>query len=116
MALGEPVAACIGHQGTVKEGGRGKAERVVKQKLARGGDKQIGSADNFGDSHGGIVHDNRQLIRGNVVVPPNDEIAEISSSHEALLAQVTIHEVNNFAVRDAETPTELTICDFGFAI
>src|SRR5437867_11950240 len=100
MALGEPDAACVGHQGTVKEGGRGKAERAIEQKLPRGGCEQIGAADDFRDSHGGIVHHNRELIGGNIVVPPNDEIAEISSGNEVLLALATIHETNDLAVRD----------------
>ena len=49
-------------------------------------------------------------------MPPNDEIAEIPSGNEALLALVTVHKGNHFAVRDAETPIEFTIDGFGFAI
>src|SRR5438093_6432966 len=116
MALGEADAAVIGHQRAVKEGRRRKAERAIEQNLTRRGGEQIGAAHYFGDPHGGVVHDNRQLIGGNVVMSPDDEIAEILSGNEALLSQVTVHEGNGLAVRDAETPVEFANDDLRLTI
>ncbi len=75
-ALGEAAALGVEHQFTVEKGGRLEAEGFVKEKLAGGGTEEILAADNLGDAHGGVVHDDGKLVGGEGVMAPDDEIAE----------------------------------------
>ena len=111
VAFGKTNAGFVGHQRTVIKVWRLQAERAVKQKLTGRGQKEISAADDFGDSHRGVVHDHGELVRRHIVVPPDDEIAEIFSRHELLRSELAIGEGNDLAVGDAETPGEFPISD-----
>ena len=95
---------------------RRQPERAINQNLPRRADQQIRAAHDFGDPHRRIVHDARELICRNIVVPPDHKIAKILSGDKSLFATIFVREGNRFAVGNAETPTEFLTCDFGFAI
>lgn len=115
VAFGQTDAGVVGHQGTVVKLRRLFAEGAVKQELAGGADEQVGAADNFGDAHSDIVHDAGKLIGGNVVIAPDDKVAEVAPRNELLRAAVSVAERDDFAVGYAEAPAEFPIPDFGFS-
>ena len=114
MALGQPPAFFVPHQRTVEKCRWRQAERAVKQDLPRRADQQISPAHNLGDAHRRVIHHTGQLIRRDFIATPQDKISKILSGRELLLSIISVHERNRFAVRDAETPGEFTIYDFGF--
>ena len=85
-------------------GRRRKAEGADEEQLARGGLEQVGSANDFGDLHGGIIDDHGKLIGGDIVATPDDEVAEVLSHNVGLRPKVLIVEANGLAVGHTETP------------
>ena len=116
VTFGQPPALFVQHQFTMKKFRRCQTKRAIKQNLPRRAHEQIRTAHGFGNLHRRIIHDARELIRRNVVMPPNDKIAKIFSGGEFLFATISVRERNRFAVRNAKAPTEFTIDDFGFTI
>ncbi len=92
MALGQTSACGVGHQGAMVKGGRRQTKRAIEENLAGGGEKQIGTANDFGDSHSSIVCHHGQLVGGRVILTPDDKITEILSGDELLKAEITIHK------------------------
>ena len=86
---------------------RGQTQCFVKQELQRGGKEQIGSANDFGNAHCRIVCHDRELIGGNAVVPPYNEISKISACDKPLRAEQCVNKADCFAVRHAEPPVLL---------
>ena len=105
MPLRKPLAMFIQNQRTMIKRGWCQSERAVEKDLPRGGQQQVRAAHDFGDLHGGIVHDDRELICGNVVLPPDDKIAKVFSGDELLRAEMAVGERNSFAIRNTETIT-----------
>src|SRR5689334_23610488 len=85
--------------------GRRLPQGTVKQHLAGGGFQQVSAANHLGDPHGGIIADYGQLVGGQIVGAPDDEIAEILSGNECLAAVVAVYELHRFTVRNPEAPT-----------
>jgi hypothetical protein len=81
-----------------------KPERAIKQKLSRRGFQQVRAADYFSDSHRMVVGDDRKLVRGHVISPPDDEIAEIPPGDVALRAEMLVGKRDPFTIRNAKTP------------
>ncbi len=104
MALSQPHPAFIAHQVAMVEGGERQTERAEQQDLAGGGLQQVGAAHHLGDLHGSVIHHHGKLISGDVVAPPNHEIAEILAGHEPLLALPQVGERDHFPIRDPEAP------------
>jgi hypothetical protein len=104
VAFGKPDAGFIRDQRTMIKARNSEAEGSVEQDLPGRGFKEIFATDNLRDPHRGIVHDDGELIRRGVVVPPDDEIAEVPAGDELLRAAVRVHEGNCFAVGDEEAP------------
>ena len=92
VAFGEAEAVFVAHEGAVEKGGRGPAEREVEEKLAGGGDEEVLAADDLGDLHGVIVHGAGELITGEIVVTPDDEVAEIAGGRELLRTETEVIE------------------------
>lgn len=113
MTFGEADSGVVGHQGAMVKGGRGEGKRVVKQKLAGGGEKQVRATDDFGNPHSAVVHKNGELIGGNIVVTPDDEVAEIFSGDEALRAEMAIVESDWLVVRNSKSPREFLVLEVG---
>src|SRR4051812_8616365 len=104
VAFGEAVACGIGDERAVIPRGRGEREGAVEQELAGGGADEVGSANNFGDMHGGVIDDHGELVGGNIVSSPDEEVAEIASGDETLRTEVLVVEAYYFAIRHAESP------------
>ena len=71
---------------------RRQTKRAIEQNLACGGEQQIRAANDFGDLHGGVIDDDGELISGNVVLTPDDKIAEVFSSNELLRPKMAVDE------------------------
>ena len=92
VAFGEADARFIADEIAVVVVGGGEFECAKEKKLAGGGFEQIGSANDFGDLHGGIVDHDGELVGGDVVATPNDEISEIASCGQALGGEMQVGE------------------------
>jgi hypothetical protein len=54
--------------------------RARKRRIWRAVDfQQVGAADHFRDLHGGVIDDYGELIGGDVVAAPDDEVSEIAA-------------------------------------
>ena len=53
------------------------AKRTVEQNLPGATFEQISTADDFGDFHVMIVYDDGKLVAGNIVMPPQHEVAKV---------------------------------------
>src|SRR5271165_2448379 len=94
MALGETNSRGIAQQFAMEVSRDWQAERANQQQLPRGGFEQIGPANYLGDLHGGIVHDDRELIGGNVIATPDNEVAEVVSHNVGLRTEALIVKTN----------------------
>src|SRR5437667_9844817 len=92
-----------------------QSQRAIEQKLPGGGAEQVGAADYFGDSHRIVIHDDRQLISGRVIIPPDDKISKILSGNESLSALPSVLDADRLAVRHPEAPVDLALRLSGFA-
>lgn len=106
MALGEAAAVVVDDELAVEPCGDGIAKGAVEEDLAGGGFEEVGAANDFSDAHGVVVDDTGELVAGNAVAPPDDEVAEVDSSGKALRAEVFIMKGDDLAGRDAEAPVE----------
>ncbi len=74
----------------------GQAERLLQQNLAGGGFEQVAAADDFGDAQVGIVDGAGELVAGQAVPAPEEEVAEVgfyaATGAEALWAAVAVDE------------------------
>ena len=104
MPLGQPLAILIKNQLAVEPGGILEIERPVEKDLARGRFQKVRPAHDFRDAHCGVVGNAGELIAGDAISPPDDEIAEVAAGNKALDAQIVILEPDFFAVRNAEPP------------
>src|SRR6202035_3117124 len=61
---------------------------------------------------GRVVNDHRQLIRWNIVAPPDNEVPEIAASHHALPPKMQVRKTNLFSIRHTKPPvhSEGLIC------
>ena len=106
MAFGEASAGGVGHQVAVIKRGRGEAERAIEEQLAGSGGEEVRAAHDFGDAHGGVIHNDGELIGGDVIVTPDDEIAEMFAGDKLLRAELGVGEGDGFAIGNAEAPVE----------
>jgi hypothetical protein len=88
----------------MKEGGRFPPERLIEQQLPRGRGQKIRASHDFRDPHRGVVHRDRQLIGREIVLPPDDKIAEIGSGKKGLRTMMGVDEGDSSAVGNAEAP------------
>ena len=104
MALGQTNVSVVAQQGAMEILGRRGAQGVEEQKLTRCALQQVGAAYDFGNFHGSIVNRNRELIRGYIVTPPNNEVAEILAGDETLWALPEIVELEQFVIGHLKSP------------
>src|SRR4029079_12677437 len=88
---------------------RFQSERSINQDLPRGRSQQILAADDFCDPHRGIIDYNRKLIRGNIVVAPDDKIAKILSCDQPVRSKVAVNEFYCLSILNAKTPVHLRL-------
>ena len=79
-------------------------ESAIEQNLARGRLEQVGAAHHFRDAHGRVVGHAGELIAGNAVAPPDDEVAEVHAGHKTLRTEIQVDELDHLAVGNAEAP------------
>jgi len=113
VAFSEADAALIGEEGAMAEGRGLPGEGLVEEELAGGGTKQIGAADDFGHAHEGVVDHAGQVVGGEAVMTPNDEVPEIDSGDEALGAAGDVMELDGRTIRNAEPPIDSGAGGFG---
>ena len=81
-----------------------EAKGAVEQELAAGAGEQIGSAHDFRDSQVIVIDRAGELVAGQVVFSPDEEIPEIAAGDFCVQAECAIDEGNRFAIRDAKSP------------
>ena len=106
MSLGEALTTFIADQFAVIKSRRVPTECTIKQKLPCGGDEQIRATHHLSDLHRVVVHHTSELVRWNIIMPPEDEIAEILSANISLHPARPINEGNHFAIRHTKPPIE----------
>jgi hypothetical protein len=106
MSLCEAAAIVVDNELAVEPGGEREAEGAVQENLSGGGLEQVGAADDFRDAHEVIVDDAGELVAGDAVATPDDEVAEVDACGEAQRAQVLVVEGDDLAVGDTEAPVE----------
>src|SRR4026209_2208674 len=68
MPFCQSLAGIIANQRTMVEKRLRDSESFVEQDLSRGGFQEIFAANNLSNFHGRIIHDDRQMISGDIVV------------------------------------------------
>lgn len=82
VALGQADAVPVGEEMGVEVGGRWEVEGALEEELAGGGFEEIAAADYFGDVCVGVVDDTGQLVAGEAVLTPDEEVAEVFAGYE----------------------------------
>jgi len=83
---------------------RARPKGAVKKQLAKRGCQQVRAPDHFRYLHRDVVHDHGQLIRWNIIAPPNDKIAKIDAGDRCLRSLETIEKSQCFPMGNPETP------------
>lgn len=107
MAFGQAVAGLVFEQRTMIKPRRGRSKCAAEKQLAGCGAKEFFSANNFSDVHGGVIDNDRELIRGNIIMPPHYEITEILSCDKLLRSVPTIDKRDYLPIGHAEAPVYL---------
>ena len=104
MPLGQAYPVFIAHQIAVIKLRWPQAEGTIQKYLPCRRLQEIGAADNFRDPHLGIVDHDSELICGNIIATPDDEVAEVAPRNETLWTQMRVGKADFFAVGHAESP------------
>jgi hypothetical protein len=72
---------------------RRRLERTIKKELPEGGTEEVRPAHHFGDLHFRVIDYDRELISGNIVFAPDDEIAKVNAGGSALWSERLIEEL-----------------------
>lgn len=110
MTLSEPLAVFVAEQLTVKPCRIGVTERAVQQHLPRRGFEQVGATHHLGDLHRGIINDDSQLIGGNVIATPYQEVTKVFAGNECLRAEIAVYKSNHFAHGHTKAPVHARRC------
>jgi hypothetical protein len=96
----------VTQQLAMKISGRGMSKRTQQKQLPRRRLQQIGAPHDFRDPHRRIVHYHCQLVSGNIVAPPDEEIAEIEivAGDIALPPEIQIRKLDCLTLRNAKAP------------
>ena len=106
MSLGQANVVLVKEKRAVEVSRRRQSQGAEEKKLPGGALEKIGAADHFRDLHGRIIRHHRQLIGGNVIAAPDQEIREILARGEALLSATLIFKSDGFSVRNAKPPAD----------
>ncbi len=106
MALGEAASVVVHDERAVEPRGVGIAQRAVEQDLAGGGLEEVRAANDLRDAHGVVIDHAGELVAGDSVAAPYDEVAEVDAGDEALGAEVEVVEGDHLAWGDAEAPVK----------
>ena len=111
MPFGEAAARLIGHQRTMVVSRSGPTERPEKQQLSSSREEQVRPADDFSNSHGGIIRGDRKLITWDPFLTPHHKVTEVTSGDKLLRALTPIVETDNFTFRNTEAPINFSVVD-----
>jgi hypothetical protein len=104
MPLRQAHIVFVTHQIAVIKLRRIKLERAIKQKLPRGGLEQVRSTHDFCNFHRMVVHNDRKLMRGNIISAPDHEVTEVPPRRVTLRPKMLVNESNLFGIGDAKSP------------
>jgi hypothetical protein len=107
VALGEAGAVLVGEEVSVEVGGRGEVEGALEEELAGGGLEQVAATDYFGDLGVSVVDYTGELVAGEAVLSPDQEVSEVFARGERLWAEVLVFEADRFVVGDAEAVVDV---------
>src|SRR5882724_2579325 len=74
------------------------SQRSNQQQLPRRRLQQVGTAHDFRDPHSCVVNHHGELISGNIVTSPNQEVAEIVPCNVALPSEIQVCKPNGLAI------------------
>src|ERR1043166_7183064 len=94
----------IAQKWTMKVYGNRISQSADEQQLSCGALEQVCAADDFSDLHRGIVDNHGELIGGDIVATPEQEVGKVAPGDELLPPEITVFERNNFALRDFQAP------------
>lgn len=80
-------------------------QRTVEQDLPGGAHQQVRAANNLRNFHRRVINHTSQLVRRNIVVPPDYEIAKIGPGFKRLHATTSIVKRNILPVGHPKSPT-----------
>ena len=92
MTLGETNAGCVCDQRAMIESRWNQAKSSIQKNLSGGGFEEILAANDFGNLHCGIVNHDGELIRRDLIVSPDDKIAEVFAGDELLWTKIGVRE------------------------
>ncbi len=104
VAFREPDSIRVSQQFAVEIVGRLVSQSADQEQLPRCGLQEIGAAHDFRDSHGSVIDCYRELIRGNVIAPPNQKVAEIPPSQVAARSQMQVCKFDGLGIGNAKAP------------
>src|SRR5690606_13022671 len=82
------------------------AECAEEKELAESGFDEVGTANDFGDLHRGVVDGAGELVTGDVVFAPDEEVAEVAAGGGVLFPEAGVGERNRFTVGHAKAPVD----------
>ena len=109
VAFREADAGGIEHERGVVETRRGHPEGAENEQLAKGAFCEVGTADDFSDGEIGVVDGTRELVAGDTVFAPDEEVTEVTAGDGRLRAEGGILKGENFAFGDAEAPVDVEV-------
>jgi len=104
MTLGQPQTSLVPNQVAMKVGWYGKAEGADEEQLPGSRFQQVGATDDFGNLHRSVVRHHGELVSGNIIAPPNHEVAKILPGDESLLALTWVIQCDGLAFGNKESP------------
>src|ERR1700761_5183408 len=106
MAFRETNACIVTHQIAVEVARSREPQGALQQDLPRCRLEQIASTHDFGNAHCRIVYDTGELIAGQAILAPNQEIAKIririATGDKTLWPGMRVEEAKSFAVGHAK--------------
>jgi cytokinin riboside 5'-monophosphate phosphoribohydrolase len=104
VSFGESLPLLIRNEWAVIQAGCGRIECPPQQNLAEGRFNQIRAANDLGDGQISVVDGGGELVARQVILPPDEEVAEVSTRHGGLLTERLVDEIDRFAVGHPEAP------------
>src|SRR5690606_17303929 len=93
VTLSEPLPKIVCHQRTVNERGQRLPKGSQEQDLPKGRGDQVRAAHDLRDAHLSIIDRTRQLVARKIVLPPDQEIAEVTPADSTPLPERAVLEV-----------------------
>src|SRR2546423_11122157 len=87
---------------------RCQSQSTINQKLPCGRFQQVFSPNDFRNAHRCIIYHNGKLVRGHIIMTPDDEITKVFPGDKCKRAVVPIHNCDYLAVRNTEAPVNPT--------